>query len=115
MAIAEIGLFYLLYLTTYVQNIGETWFLFSGVLVGTYVGLYSPFLYFGDENGTINMFLSNDMYLLYIFIPCPEPPMGISGEGIFPVQSGGPLTNFLVPFECRKVSFKWANPFTYMC
>ena len=34
--------------------------------------------------------LTNGMYLPF-FMPCPEPPMGISGVGSFPVQSGGSL------------------------
>ena len=29
-----------------------------------------------------------------IFMPCPEPPMGISSVGSFPVWSGGSLINF---------------------
>ena len=33
-------------------------------------------------------------HVFVIFMSCPEPAMGISGVGSFPVQSGGPLINF---------------------
>ena len=43
----------------------------------------------------INMFITNGMYLsFYFFMSCPEPPMDISGEGSFPVQSGDYLINY---------------------
>ena len=37
--------------------------------------------------------LTNGMYLPFcsFFMSCPKPPMGISGVGSFPVQSGGSL------------------------
>lgn len=38
---------------------------------------------------------THDMYLPFcFFMPCPEPPMGISSVGSFPVQSGGSLNIF---------------------
>ena len=36
-------------------------------------------------------------------MPCPEPPMGISGVGSFPVQSGGSLFIFQL-FRCRDLA-----------
>ena len=39
--------------------------------------------------------LTNGMYLPFcFFMSCPEPPMGISGVGSFPVQSGVSLNIF---------------------
>ena len=36
--------------------------------------------------------LTNDIYLPFcFFMSCPEPPMGISSVGSFPVWSGGSL------------------------
>ena len=32
--------------------------------------------------------------ILFVFMPCPEPPMGTSGVGSFPVQSGDSLIFF---------------------
>ena len=32
--------------------------------------------------------------LFFFLMPCPEPPMGISSVGSFPVQSGGSLIFF---------------------
>ena len=32
--------------------------------------------------------------ILFFFMSCPELPMGISGVGLSPVQSGGPLIIF---------------------
>ena len=43
---------------------------------------------------------THGMYLLFcFFMPCPEPPMGISGVGSFPVQSGDSLIFFQL-FRC---------------
>ena len=44
----------------------------------------------------INMFLTNGMYLsfCFLFISCPEPPMGISGVVSFPAQSGVSFSNY---------------------
>ena len=40
--------------------------------------------------------LTNGMYLPFcsFFMSCPEPPMGISGVGSFPVQPGDSLTYY---------------------
>ena len=47
---------------------------------------------------------THGMYLLFcFFMPCPEPPMGISGVGSFPVQSGGSLIFFQL-FRCRNLA-----------
>ena len=37
---------------------------------------------------------THGMYLPFFFMSCPEPPMGISGVGSFPVWSGGSLIFF---------------------
>ena len=37
------------------------------------------------------------------FYVCPEPPMGISSVGSFPVQSGGSLIIFQL-FRCRNLA-----------
>ena len=40
---------------------------------------------------------TDGMYLQFlVFMSCPEPPMGISSVGSFPVQSGGSLIIFSV-------------------
>ena len=40
---------------------------------------------------------TDSMYLPFLFfMSWPEPPMGISGVGSFPVQSGGSLIIFSV-------------------
>ena len=41
--------------------------------------------------------------ILFVFMPCPEPPMGISSVGSFPVQSGGSLILFQL-FRCRNLA-----------
>ena len=40
--------------------------------------------------------LTNGMYLPFcsFFMSCPEPSMGVSGVGSFPVESGGSLNLF---------------------
>ena len=37
---------------------------------------------------------THGMFCHFVFMPCPELPMGISGVGSFPVQSGGSLIFF---------------------
>ena len=34
------------------------------------------------------------VFVILFFMSCPEPPMGISGMGSFPVWSGGSLNYF---------------------
>ena len=48
--------------------------------------------------------LTYGMYLPFcsFFMSCPEPPMGISGVGSFPVQSGGSLIIFQF-LRCRNL------------
>ena len=47
----------------------------------------------------INMFsqMACICHFVLFFMSCQEPPMGISGVGSFPVQSGGSLIFFPVP------------------
>ena len=43
----------------------------------------------------INMFSQMACICHFVFfMSCPEPPIGISGVGSFPVQSGGSLNIF---------------------
>ena len=39
----------------------------------------------------INMFSKMACICHFFLMSCPEPPMGISSVGLFPVQSGGSL------------------------
>ena len=56
---------------------------------------YPPCLYLGDKTCfMINMFSHMDVSAILFFMPCPEPPMVISGVGSFPVQSGDSLIFF---------------------
>ena len=57
------------------------------------------------------MFLTYGMYLSFSFLmSCPEPPMGISSVGSFPVLSGGSLIIFQL-FRCRNLAL---NRFFYI-
>ena len=55
--------------------------------------------------------LTNGMYLPFcsFFMSCPEPPMGISGMGSFPVWSGGSLIFFQF-LRCRNLALNRVFP-----
>ena len=57
------------------------------------VGFYPLSLYMGDKHVfMINIFITHAMYLSFtFFISCPEPPMGMSGVGSFPIWFGSSL------------------------
>ena len=46
------------------------------------------------------------IYHCFFLKSCQEPPMGISGVGLFPVQSGVSLNKFSGSFRCRKCLIK---------
>ena len=59
------------------------------------VGFYPPFLYLGNEHVSWSAcFLQMTCICHFIFISCPEPPLGRSGMGLIPVWSGGFLIIF---------------------
>ena len=47
----EIAIFFLLIIISYNYIVGEAWLVFLGVLLGTSVSFFLPFLYLGDEHG----------------------------------------------------------------
>ena len=55
--------------------------------------------------------LTNGMYLPFcsFFMSCPEPPMGISSMGSFPVWSGGSLIIFQL-LRCRNLALNRVFP-----
>ena len=79
---------------TLILIIGGIWFVFLGVLLGAKCRFFGlPFLSLGDKNVMI-MFITRGMYLSFHFLPCPQPPMGISGVGTMLVWFGGSLIFF---------------------
>ena len=69
------------------------------------LGFYPPFLYLGKEHVHDQHVLTHGMYLPFcFFMSCPEPAMGISGVGSFPVQSGGSLIIIFQLLSCRHLS-----------
>ena len=61
-----------------------------------------PCLYLGEEHVSWSTCSSkwHVFAILFFFVYCPEPHMGISGVGSFPVWSGGSLIIFQL-FRCR--------------
>ena len=76
--------------------VGLSWF----VSIGMHLGIFSGFLpslsvLRWETCFMVNMFphMACICHFLF-FMSCPEPPMGISSVGSFPVQSGGSLIFF---------------------
>ena len=64
-----------------------------------HLGIFSVFLPVLSLLNVINMVHDQHVFTWHVsailfFMPCSEPPMGISGVGSFPVQSGGSLIFF---------------------
>ena len=68
------------------------------VLLGTIVGFFPLFLYFGDEHDTLLLCSLQMKCIFHSVFLCPAHSLlCIFIVGSFPVQSGGLLKNFLVP------------------
>ena len=75
--------------------------------VGMHLGILyifnPPFLYLGDEHVSWSACFSQMACIChFIFMSCPEPPMGISSVDSFPVWSGGSLIIFQL-LRCRNL------------
>ena len=57
----------------------------------------------------INMFSQMAFACHFFFMSCPEPPMDISGVGLFSVQSGGSLSIFQL-IRCRNLALHRVFP-----
>ena len=66
---------------------------------------YPPCLYLGEEHVSWSTYSHkwHVFAIMFLFMSCPEPPMGKSGVGSFPVWSGGSLILFQL-FRCRNLA-----------
>ena len=72
---------------------------------------YPPCLYLGEQHISWST-CSHKWHvfaILFLFMSCPEPPMGISGVGSFPVWSGGSVIIFQF-FTCRNLALNRVFP-----
>ena len=76
--------------------VGLSWFVSIGMHLGIFSAFYPTCLYLGEKHVSWSTCFHtwHVSAILFVFMPCPEPPMGISGVGSFPVQSGGSLIFF---------------------
>ena len=82
---------------------------FLGMLLNTNCRFYLQFLYLSDKHVLmIYSFLQMACICHKKILSCPEPPMGISGVGSFPVWSGGSLI-FSSSFRSSKLPLHRLN------
>ena len=109
----KIAVFSLLILTSCNYIVGEAWFVFLDVLLGTFV---SFFLYFCTQViNMVHVYFKWHVFVIYLFLmPQPELPMVISSVVSLPVWFGGSLTDFLVPLVIVKLVFNSQNFFIHV-
>ena len=72
--------------------VGLCWFVSIDIHLGVFEVFYPPFLYLGEEHVSWSTCSHKwHVFTILFFMSCPEPPMGISGVGSFPVWSRGTL------------------------